>query len=208
MTEISKVVASRLAEHGLTPTPDQIAKLARYLGVLERWNSRMNLTALHPTEQAVDRLIVEPVVAASVISNADSHLVDLGSGGGSPAVPMKVMHPGLRLMMVEVRTRKSVFLREAIRELGLDRASVVTGTFEEALTAGRVGHPDLISARAIRLEHDHIRLIAQALAPGGRLLWFLGPAQEPVLGDADLEVEEQLTLVPSLGSRLVVLRRR
>ena len=63
-----------------------------------------------------------------------STAIDIGSGGGSPAIPLTLAAPRLHMRMVESKTRKAVFLREVIRTLGLGRAEVDTSRFEELLT--------------------------------------------------------------------------
>ncbi len=67
--------------------------------------------------------------------------MDVGSGGGSPAIPLKLAVPRLRLTMVEAKARKSAFLREAVRHLGLEQRSVETARYEELLA-----RPDLHEA--------------------------------------------------------------
>src|SRR5215831_3697610 len=104
-----------------------IDRLWIYFQLLTKWNAKINLTGLDlddPTPEAIDRLLIEPLVAASHGEGARS-LIDIGSGGGSPALPLALCLGNLRLAMIEVKTRKSVFLREAARELGLDDAVVV-----------------------------------------------------------------------------------
>ena len=69
--------------------PEQVEKLCAYFGLLAKWNKRLNLTALSvdpPTDEAIDRLLVEPAMAIQAVESTDLSLIDLGSGGGSPAV--------------------------------------------------------------------------------------------------------------------------
>ena len=110
----------------------------RYFLLLAKWNAKVNLTAFRLApggdDEAIDRLLIEPLVAAKHVPPDAVSLLDAGSGGGSPALPLKLALPGLRLRMVEVKTRKAVFLREAIRELALKDAEVETSRFEELLS--------------------------------------------------------------------------
>ena len=73
----------------------------------------MNLTALDDRESGLDRLIVEPLMAVERLPTNRGRVVDIGSGGGSPAIPMKLAAPGVDLLMVESKVRKAAFLREA-----------------------------------------------------------------------------------------------
>ena len=118
-----------------------------YYQLLCKWNAKINLTAFRLTpggeDDAVDRLLIEPVVASKYSPQNARTILDAGSGGGSPAIPLKLAVPQLQLRMVEVKTRKTVFLREAVRTLGLSATEVETSRFEELLS-----RPDLHEAFA------------------------------------------------------------
>ncbi len=168
----------------------------------------MNLTALDDPDEAIDRLLVEPTLAATEINPAARAVVDIGSGGGSPAIPLKIARADLSLTMVEVRTRKSVFLREVVRHLDLASCRVVTSRFEQALVDPLVREQvDVISIRAVRAEEAQLELFRDALRPGGQQLWFLGPGQPLPAIPSGLALTRERTLLESLRSRLVVLSR-
>ena len=208
MHDEKKRVERRLARIGVRLAEHQVDQLVDYLVLLDRWNRRMNLTALDDADSAVDRLIIEPVIASAAIDASASTLVDIGSGGGSPAIPLKVCRPGLSLTMVEVKTRKSVFLREVVRHLELSSCVVETARFEQVLsrpsTAGAV---DVVSIRAVRAEDEQLRLFGQALRPGGQQLWFLSGTQPVPVVPLPMSVEREIPLVEALRSRLLVLRK-
>jgi len=131
--------------------------LEAYFHLLTHWNARINLTALPldvPTDEAFDRLLVEPLAAAKQVpAHTPSVWFDLGSGGGSPAIPLKIARPALKLTMVESKERKGAFLREAVRALGLVDASVETERFE--IVAGKsafASSADLVTVRAVRTD--------------------------------------------------------
>src|SRR5712691_5594844 len=105
--------------------PKLAAQLEAYYRLLTRWNSSVNLTALplNPlTDQSIDRLLIEPVAAARFCSRDSPVWLDLGSGSGSPAIPLTLVKPAGWLTMVESRERKAAFLREAVRALRLEGA--------------------------------------------------------------------------------------
>src|SRR5690349_12061904 len=90
MHDARKRVEGRLAEVGGRLSSSQIKQLVDYLLLLDRWNRRMNLTALDDPDGAVDRLIVEPVLASAAIADGARVLVDIGAGRDSPAIPVSL----------------------------------------------------------------------------------------------------------------------
>lgn len=160
---------------GVLPAEDAFARLWTYYDLLRRWNRRINLTALpldgYPSE-SLDRLVVEPLIAASALPvDLRGRWVDLGSGGGSPAIPLKIVRPELKLTMTESRHRKAAFLREAIRAVGLEGADTLGERFE-VLASQPPGSFVLVTIRAVRIDEPLNILVAHLLASGGTLVSF------------------------------------
>ena len=156
---------------------DMLEPLEAYFRLLTQWNAKINLTALPldpPNDESFDRLLVEPLGAARQIpAQVPSVWFDLGSGGGSPAIPLKIARPALRLTMIESKERKGVFLREAIRALGLVNASVETGRFEVAAAKPEfAGAADIVTVRAVKTDAELFETAGLLLKNGGRLLLF------------------------------------
>jgi 16S rRNA (guanine527-N7)-methyltransferase len=202
----------RAAKAGVFLDEELAAALASYYDLLSRWNRKINLTALDNPDEAIDRLLLEPVIAAKAIAGPGSReLMDVGSGGGSPAIPLALaLGADVRLTMVEVKARKSAFLREAVRQLGLRGAFVETSRHEELLARPELLEKfDLLSLRAIRVEPKILMTLQAFIRPGGQLLLFRGPA-----GPEHLQVIHPLAwesthpLVETLQSRLSILRKR
>lgn len=163
---IESMLSVRAAAAGLSLSSELAAQLAAYYRVLAHWNRTINLTALSNPDEAVDRLLLEPVAAAAHIP-AGLDLMDLGSGGGSPAVPLALALGSPRLVMVESRERKAAFLREVLRELQLE-GSVEVSRFEEI--AGRPvfgGGFGVVSVRAVRLDQALFSAVGTLLRSGG-----------------------------------------
>src|SRR5258705_6170238 len=110
---------------GLSLSDRQIAGFETHRRLLQQWGRRMNLTGLKDEEAIVKRHFLEPIAISDLLED-DGRLVDLGSGNGFPAVPLKVMHPGLDLVLVEASEKKSAFLWAVIREIGLKGTRVET----------------------------------------------------------------------------------
>ena len=203
-------IRRRLEHAGATLNYAQAQQLSAYFGLLAKWNRQLNLTSLllePPSDDAVDRLLIEPVVAARVVSGADGYLIDLGSGGGSPAIPLRIAAPQIRLLMVESHGRKSAFLRDAVRQLGLRNSEVANTRFEDLLTRPDREPADLVSVRAVKPDETLWTAAQQFLRPGGRVLWLTSASATQPVTDPGLEFESVLTLIPATPARLAILRR-
>jgi 16S rRNA (guanine527-N7)-methyltransferase len=203
---------SRRAAKAGTGIPEDLAdRLAVYYELLEKWNRKINLTALEDPDVAIDRLLLEPVIASRHLpSTSPVHLIDIGSGGGSPAIPLALASwPRVVLTMVEVKVRKSAFLREAIRQLELPMATVENCRFEELLARPELHeHFHAMSIRAVRVETKLLMTLQAVLAPGATLLLFRGPSgpdQTPMI--PPFQWSTTVPLVESLRSRLTVARK-
>lgn len=212
--ELKERIQRRARQANLTLGPDLAQGLERYYLLLAKWNARVNLTsfALGPggEEKSVDRLLLEPLAAARHIPLGSRTLLDAGSGGGSPAIPLKLALPHLSLRMVESKTRKAVFLREAVRELSLTDTQVETTRFEELLARPDLHEStDVVSMRAVRVESKVLVTLQAFLRPGGRIILFRGPG--------GIDLSEAVTpplmwtatypLLETLRSRLIVLEK-
>jgi 16S rRNA (guanine527-N7)-methyltransferase len=194
--------------------PPLLEGLERYYLLLAKWNARINLTAYQlnaeGSDEAIDRLIVEPLAAARHLPPAARNMMDVGSGGGSPAIPVKLAAPSIALRLVEAKTRKAVFLRQAVRELKLADVAIETSRYEELLTRPELHEAlDVITLRALRVEARTLLALQAFLKPGALLLLFRGPGGSEIPGSLppSLTWSATLPLVDSLRSRLVILSK-
>jgi len=198
---------------GVTISSPLAIKLEVYFRLLAAWNAKMNLTGLDLTEQgpaAIDRLLIEPLVAAKHATAPVTRMIDIGSGGGSPAIPL-ALSLSAHLMLVEAKTRKSVFLREALRALELSDAEVVTSRFEELLSRPSLHEAhDLLTLRAVRVEGSVLMNLQAFVRPGGELFLFrtASGAEAPGSLMPPLSWKATFPLLEDQGSRLVVLSKR
>lgn len=210
MTKFRSRLSDRAVGAGVAIDSDAVAALDAYFDLLKRWNRKINLTSLglEPlSDEALDRLFLEPLAASHYIGEVvdgkpQPVWFDLGSGGGSPAIPLKIVRPAWRLTMVESRARKTAFLAEAVRMLSLDRATVVNVRFEELRTPNEV--VDLVTVRAVREDQLLREAVDMLLAETGTLAMF-GPAGTTRYG---WELVRTIQLLPhSESSQLDLMRR-
>jgi 16S rRNA (guanine527-N7)-methyltransferase len=202
-------LSKRAAKAGIFLSSDLAEQLATYYDLLARWNLKINLTAITDLDEAIDRLLLEPIVASKHLPPT-GRLLDVGSGGGSPAIPLHLAVPELPLTMVEVKARKGAFLREAVRALGIT-AEVESARYEELLA-----RPELheafaaVTVRAVRIEAKALKTLQAFLASSGKLVLFRGPAgpESPHFVVPTLEFVGTYPLLDSLQSRVSVLSKR
>jgi 16S rRNA (guanine527-N7)-methyltransferase len=199
-------LARRASKAGVFLEPELSDRLIAFYELLFRWNRKINLTALDEPDAAIDRLLLEPILAARYVPLSAKSLMDIGSGGGSPAIPFKLALPRLTLTMVEVKARKSAFLREAVRQLELGGSTVETSRYEELLARPELHESvDVLSLRAVRVESDVLANLQAFVRPGGVLFLFRGPGgpDAPSL-IPPLEWTGTHALVDSMQSRLTI----
>ena len=203
-------IGRRVVLAGLEPQPALARRLAAYVELLQRWNAHLNLTALDDNDHGLDRLLIEPLAAARHVPRATVNVIDIGSGNGSPAIPLRMELGAVRLVMVEARQRKAAFLREAVRWLELADSTVETGRFETLASRPDLQQAfDLLTVRGVRIGAGELRRLAKFVAPGGQLFLFRSQAADDLPAELPhaLERRAELPLVDSLGSRLLVLAR-
>jgi len=201
----------RAAKAGLFPSDDLVNSLSEYYELLARWNRKINLTALSDPDEAIDRLLLEPLAAARHLPEGTAHVMDIGSGGGSPAIPLKLAAPTVSLTMVEVKVRKSAFLREAIRHLSLSDAQVENARYEELLVRPELHeHFDVLTIRAVRVQPKTLMSLQAFVRPLGTLMLFRGAegGREPESLLPMLTYEATVPLLDATQSRLTLLSKR
>jgi len=200
----SLTLAAGLTELGLD-LPDAVQhKLLAFRDLMLKWNKTYNLTALRDPEQAIshhllDSLAILPYVGAWP-------LLDVGSGGGLPGIPLAIARPGLSVGMVDTVQKKASFLQQASIELGLKNVTV-----HHARVEGMQGQYAQVSARAFADLGLFVSLTRHLLAPGGRWLAMKGvrPDDEIAALPADITVEAIISLtVPGLEAErhLIILK--
>jgi len=162
---------------GRTVSGAELEAFETHYRLLQHWGRTINLTGLRSEESIVRRHFLEPIVAAELISGPGK-LLDIGSGNGFPAIPLRVLNPGLDLVMVEASERKSGFLRAVVRETGLSGVRVETRRLRTAADLADLLPCRYLTFRAIRGEailkkepHGPI------LEPGGRAILFVSEGQ-------------------------------
>ncbi|MFY9511105.1 MAG: 16S rRNA (guanine(527)-N(7))-methyltransferase RsmG [Rubrivivax sp.] len=183
-------------------TPAQSAALQTYLGLLQRWNSTYNLTAVRdPAEMATQHLAdCLAVLPALQRECPQGRVLDVGSGGGLPGVVIAIMVPALDVSCVDTVGKKAAFIRQAAGTLQLRNLHAEHARVEQLKAAPF----DLITSRAFASLPDFVRLTRGLLAPGGVWMAMKGRAPDDEIAalptDIDVFHVEQLA-VPGLDAQ-------
>jgi 16S rRNA (guanine527-N7)-methyltransferase len=108
---------------GLSSTPEQLKKQARYLDLLLEANKNINLTGIKKPKAAVIKHTLDSLSASSAIEGVK--IIDIGSGGGTPGIPLAIALPEKKFYLIEATQKKASFLNEAVRALKLDNVEII-----------------------------------------------------------------------------------
>lgn len=167
-----------LAELKISIDSAQEERLLCFLDELLRWNQSINLTAITDRDEALIKHLVDSLTLLPLLRGAET-LLDMGSGGGLPGLPLKIVLPDLNLTSVDAVAKKISFQKHVIRTLALTGAVARHGRLEElGRESSLAGHFDLVVARAFASLADCVRFARPFLQPGGRLIAMKGPEGE------------------------------
>jgi 16S rRNA (guanine527-N7)-methyltransferase len=141
------VIRRALEEFKLPAYDDQILQIQQYIGILLAWNDKVNLTAIRNPLEILHRHFCESMFAGISVPLERGRLADVGSGGGFPGLPLKILRPGLHVFLIESNIKKATFLAEVIRELGLKGAQVIVRRYEEL--GEEIAPLDYVCSRAL-----------------------------------------------------------
>ena len=200
-------LAAGLAELGIALPDEAQQKLLAFRDLLLKWNKTYNLTALRDPEQAIshhllDSLAILPHIGAGA-------LLDVGSGGGMPGIPLAILHPHKQVTLLDSNGKKTRFLTQVKLELKLDNLQVIHSRVEEYQPAQPFAG---IISRAFSSMENFSNWTRHLGDSQTRWLAMKGvhPADELVALPTDfrLDSEHALTVPGCQGQRhLLILRR-
>ncbi|MBN8429566.1 16S rRNA (guanine(527)-N(7))-methyltransferase RsmG [Microbulbifer salipaludis] len=200
------------AQMGLALTEAQQDKLLAYLDLFARWNAAYNLSAVRDPSEMLERHIIDSLSVVNLCGTSPqdpSALIDVGSGGGLPGIPLAIVHPERPVSLLDSNGKKSRFQFQVASQLKLGNINVVNQRVEayrpERLYAGVV-------SRAFASLQDMVSGSEHLLSPGGRFYAMKGKIPEDELSalPKGIKVEQLHTLqVPGCDAErhLIVLVR-
>ena len=196
-----------LAQMGIVLPPAAQEKLLAYAALLYKWNKTFSLTAMREEEKAVSHHLLDSLAILPFV--AGGNLLDVGSGGGMPGIPLAIACPDLLVTLLDSNSKKTAFLRQAAIELALPNVAVHCGRVEQYDPAIRFA---AITSRAFAELADFVSLSGHLLADGGCWLGMKGvwPEDEIARLPSAVRVEcvHRLAVPGVDGERHLVVMRR
>ncbi|HMH80412.1 MAG TPA: 16S rRNA (guanine(527)-N(7))-methyltransferase RsmG [Candidatus Acidoferrum sp.] len=181
----------------------QIKQIQQYTKLLGTWNDKVNLTAIRDPLEILYRHFCESMFGAALLPVENCRLADVGSGGGFPGIPLKIMRPDLQVFLVESNFKKATFLAEVVRELGLTDTRVLVSRFAEL--GEEVAPLDMVCSRALG---DFANFLEWAASPRvsakQALLWLGGRDLDEVRTQPSWSWSEPLAVPKSLQRFLLL----
>jgi 16S rRNA (guanine527-N7)-methyltransferase len=166
---VQQELAAGVAALGLPLPEGAEAKLLAYLALLEKWNRVYNLTAVRDAKRMVSHHLLDSLAAVPYFQA--ERVLDVGSGGGLPGIPLAIARPELRVTLIDSIAKKTAFLLQVKAELDLGNLEVVTSRVEDFHPEAKF---DVITSRAFSDLKEFVGLTRHLLMPGGRWLAMKG----------------------------------
>ena len=173
MNERAKEVFSHgLEELGMTLTSAELGKFYLLADELGKWSRKINLTAIRGDEDIAVKHFLDSLTLLRAIGTRGS-LLDIGSGGGFPALPVKIVLPDLHVVSVDAVEKKIIFQRHAARLLGLHHFDALHVRGEE-LAGTYAGHFDWVVSRAFSDIPTFVRMALPLVKESGKIVAMKG----------------------------------
>lgn len=179
MTE-EKRLARMLEGLGVHLDNEKLVQLIRFRDELFRWNRRFNLTAITDPDEALEKHLVDSLTILPLMGKGET-LLDIGSGGGFPSIPLKIARPGWKIWSVDSNGKKIVFQKHIVNSLGLSGFYPIHDRAENLAENKDFPSFDLITCRAFASLAATLRLAAPLLAEDGSVVVMKGPEGEKEL---------------------------
>ena len=196
---------SSARELGLTISESHAEQFLRYLTHLITWNKTINLTAIIDSKEIITKHFVDSLAAlVSTNFRQDSIVLDVGSGGGFPGIPLKIVRSDIQLTLVEPVQKKCSFLNSVIGLLQLRGVSTFAGTMEQYAKQTLNNSIDTVVLRALKFD-DVQKYIAALLTEKGKvILYRTSVIENKEIGKEFHRLNETALLLPHGSGKRVI----
>jgi 16S rRNA (guanine527-N7)-methyltransferase len=208
--ELYEFTNSSVRELGLTIGDSQIEQFMRYLSHLLKWNKTINLTAIIDPKEIIIKHFVDSLAALVATSFPQNGLVlDVGSGGGFPGIPLKIVRSDMRLVLIEPVQKKCSFLNSVIGLLKLQDVSTFDGTIEQYAKPPIHHAIDIVVVRALKYKEIRKHIPALLTSKGKVVLYRTEAINKQEIGEEFHLVSETALILPQgSGNRVITVMER
>ena len=183
---------------GIGLSPSRIDLFSLYLSELFEWNKRINLTGLSSRKRIIKELLLDSLIPLSFLPE-EGRFLDIGSGAGFPAIPIKICRPRIKAHLLEPNSKKISFLKQVIRLTKLCEIEIIRGRIERDGNRLFQDGYHIISSRALAHLPQILAWCTPYLMPGGIIVSFLGSRFENTLKEcSDIIKKQRLILYKSI----------
>jgi len=177
-----------MESYGVALSTDTQTELGDYFSLLTRWNNRLHLVAPCSPKEFATRHVLESLLLLKHLT-PNAQVADVGSGAGLPIIPCLLARPDVAATLIESSRKKSVFLQEALNQLGMSqRAKIIARPFAEVETPP----VDFVTCRALDEFMNKVEGLVKWAPQAGTLLLFGGERLREQLENLNVQFSEML----------------
>jgi 16S rRNA (guanine527-N7)-methyltransferase len=208
--ELYEFTINSVRELGLTIGAGQAEQFMRYLAHLMEWNKTINLTAIIDPKEIIIKHFVDSLAALVATSFPKNGVVlDVGSGGGFPGLPLKIVRSDMRLVLIEPVRKKCSFLNSVIGLLKLQDVSTFDGTIEQYAKRPIRNAIDMVVVRALKYGEIRKHILALLTSKGKIVLYRTEAIKKQEIGEEFHLVSETALILPQgSGNRVITVMER
>ncbi|MDR7871403.1 MAG: 16S rRNA (guanine(527)-N(7))-methyltransferase RsmG [Tissierellaceae bacterium] len=186
------------AQLGLNLGDQELERFSKYKELLKEWNEKINITAITDDEDIDIKHFLDSLTPfVTDIFNGNKKVIDIGTGGGFPGVPLKIVNPNLDVTLLDSLNKRIVFLNEVIKDLGLEGINAIHGRAEEfSIKPIYREKYDICVSRAVASLNTLSEYCIPFVKVGGYFVSMKGP-------DVDEELNLSQNAIKLLGGKVI-----
>lgn len=158
-----------LEQHGISENAFQLFET--YEMILREKNKKFNLVSNSSIEKIWLAHFLDSILIADIIDLSDSRILDFGSGGGFPGIPLKIIFPSMELYCIESKRKKALFLKLLKQELELPEITIINSRLEY-LDQNMASSFDYVTVRAVKMNDEYFMKAFELLKPSGKIILY------------------------------------
>lgn len=181
-------------KNNISLLPEQKQQFYKYYSLLIEWNEKFNLTAITEMEDVIVKHFLDSVIGSSFIKE-NSTIIDVGAGAGFPSLPLKIVRPDLKILLVDSVNKKITFLQEVIKKLNLNNVQAIHGRVEDVAKKEQRENFDYCVARAVASLNTLSEYCLPFVRVGGTMLAYKS-------SDIEEEINLSKKAINTLGGKI------